>query len=311
MQPAYKARILAGEAWPLDRLGDGFQQPDGPYGLQFAYYESSLAVEYLVETHGFEALLAVLDDLGGAKNIDQALAPYEDLAQGFEVWLRARAEGTWPDLTWEPVQLSRRDVQGLLEFTRAHPANPVGLNRCADALIEAERGEEARALLERSLELCPDLLGPGCAYEQLAGLHRAAQDEEAELELLDRWLTRESAALAARLRRMQLRAQREEWQHALDAARGVLAVQPMLASAHRVLGRAGQALGRHADVLAAGRALLALDPVDPARTHFLIAEAAHALGDEITARRQVLLALEEAPRFRAAHALLLELQEQR
>lgn len=309
MLPAYRSRILAGEAWALEELGGAFRRPRGPLGLQFAYYQSSLAVEYLVETHGFDALLAVLDRLAGTAGIDAALAPYAGLSDGFAAWLRARAEARWPGLTWEPLEFSRRDVEGLAEFVAAHPRNPIGLNRYADALAGAGRADEARATLVRSLELCPELLGPGCAYEQLAALHETAGDVDAELAVLDDWLARESDALGARLRRMELRAEREEWPAALDAARGVLAVQPMLAAAHRVRGRAALALGRHEDALAAGRAELALGPVAPARVHLQVAQAARALGDLATARRQVLMALEEAPRFREAHALLLELQD--
>lgn len=307
MRPEHRARILAGEAWPIANLGRAFRQPEGPLGLELAYLQSSLAVEHLVEAHGLDALLALLDELAAGVPIERALAAHDGLEERFQGWLRERAERWAPGLTWEPVQLSRRDVEGLVAFTRAHPQNVLGLNRCADALLAAGRLDEARELLARSLELCPDLVGGGCAYELLARLEREARDEDAELAVLDRWLAREADALPARLRRMELYAARGEHAEALAAARAVLAVQPMLAVAHRTRARAAAGLGEHAEALAASRSLLALDPVDPARVHFQIAEAARALGDEATARRQVLMALEEAPRFREAHALLLEL----
>ena len=62
-------------------------------------------------------------------------------------------------------------------------------------------------------------------------------------------------------------------------------------------------LGR---ALAAWRAVLALDPNDPAEIHFRLAQLLHRQGSP-EARRQVLMALQFAPRFRKAHKLLLEI----
>jgi hypothetical protein len=86
-------------------------------------------------------------------------------------------------------------------------------------------------------------------------------------------------------------------------------IPPRAPGTNRAVRRAAHALGYPGAALRGGRALLALDPVDPAGVHFDVARAAFALGERELARRQVLLALEEAPRFRAAHRLLLELQQ--
>jgi hypothetical protein len=52
--------------------------------------------------------------------------------------------------------------------------------------------------------------------------------------------------------------------------------------------------------------MLQLDPEDPSEVHYRLARQLHKLG-EPEAHRQVLQALEEAPRFRDAQRLLLEL----
>ena len=52
--------------------------------------------------------------------------------------------------------------------------------------------------------------------------------------------------------------------------------------------------------------MLKLDPPNPADTHFQLAQLLHQSGDP-EARRQVLQALEEAPRYRDALALLLDI----
>ncbi len=49
------------------------------------------------------------------------------------------------------------------------------------------------------------------------------------------------------------------------------------------------------------------DTTDPAGQHFGLARLLKEDGQVDAARREVLKSLEEAPRYRAAHALLLEL----
>jgi hypothetical protein len=55
--------------------------------------------------------------------------------------------------------------------------------------------------------------------------------------------------------------------------------------------------------------LLVLDPSDPAEAHYRLARLLQQAGDP-QAKRHVLQALEEAPRFREAHQLLLQLSAQ-
>ncbi len=52
-----------------------------------------------------------------------------------------------------------------------------------------------------------------------------------------------------------------------------------------------------------------MDPADPAELHYRLAKHLLQLGQDREAERQVLMALEEAPRFRDAHRLLLNIVE--
>ncbi len=49
-------------------------QPKSAMHLQFAYFESSLAVRYLIETHGLPLLRKLLIDLGMGVPIEDAFA---------------------------------------------------------------------------------------------------------------------------------------------------------------------------------------------------------------------------------------------
>jgi len=308
MMPAYRQRILAGAATPLSRLSSAFLQPDGPLGLQFAYFESACAVEYILDQHGLEALLAVLDELGRGITINASLARHvaslEVLDDGFDAYLRQRAQAFAPDATWGPVEASGQDPEALLEWVRDNPEHIEGLQACARALIEAGRGAEAIPLLERVHELCPD--DPD-TDPLLAHVFQQRGDEDRELQVRTRWAARDADSLLARERLLELLESRADWEALHDVADGTIAIQPMSPHAHRRLARAAFELDRPATVIRSATALLELDPVDPAQVHFQLARASADLGDVEFARRQVLQALEEAPRYREAHALLLEL----
>ena len=57
------------------------------------------------------------------------------------------------------------------------------------------------------------------------------------------------------------------------------------------------------------RALLEFETVDPADVHFRLARLLSDDGQRAAAKQNVLMALEEAPRFLDAHRLLLELAD--
>jgi len=91
----------------------------------------------------------------------------------------------------------------------------------------------------------------------------------------------------------------------------VLAVKPMTATAYRSLGRAfeeraGTDKPAADGAVSAFRNVLRLEPADPADVHLRLARLLRKR-DPRAARRHVLDALAEAPRFREAHKLLLEL----
>ena len=69
---------------------------------------------------------------------------------------------------------------------------------------------------------------------------------------------------------------------------------------------AAESLGKADIAVGQLTSLLPLQPDDAARIHFRIATLLKT-SDPSSSRRHVLLALEQAPRFREAHRLLLEL----
>ena len=98
----------------------------------------------------------------------------------------------------------------------------------------------------------------------------------------------------------------KDWQTVERNGDRYLAVNPLLPQPYRYLAQAREANGKPDAAINAYQVMLKLDPPDPADTHFNLARLLHDKRDK-AARRHVLQALEEAPRFRDAHKLLLEI----
>jgi tetratricopeptide (TPR) repeat protein len=88
----------------------------------------------------------------------------------------------------------------------------------------------------------------------------------------------------------------------------MLAINPLIAAPHRLLARGAEALGERTTAIEANRALLMLNPLDRAEIHFRLAKLLRDEGRIDDAKRQVIEALEQAPRFLEAHQLLLEIK---
>src|SRR6185369_92933 len=58
--PKYRAMMLGDDLTPVSQLSSAFLSPKTPQHLNFAYFESSLVVEYLVEKYGVAMLQRVL-----------------------------------------------------------------------------------------------------------------------------------------------------------------------------------------------------------------------------------------------------------
>ena len=141
----------------------------------------------------------------------------------------------------------------------------------------------------------------------LARVLRAEGATNAEMAVLSEFARRDSAAPDAYTRLMELCRTGGDWVGVKLNAERYLAVNPLVPAPHRFMAEASEHLGELPEAIQAYRALLELGPEDPAETHYRLARALYAAGKP-EAKRHVLQALEEAPRFRAALKLLLEIE---
>ncbi|MDA1276782.1 MAG: peptidase MA family metallohydrolase [Verrucomicrobia bacterium] len=312
MTPRYREMIMEGELTSVGELSAAFLTPKSGLHLQFAYYESSLVVEYLVQEYGIDSLRRILRDLGEGKSINQAIeastAPLETIEKGFQAFVQKRAGDLGPGLEWkhpDETDLAREDA-GWME---KYPKNYWVLLRKAKMMLSEKKWEEAKVPLKTLIENYPDQTGSDSAYLLLAAAHRGLNETEDERRMLAKLALLDADATDAFLRLMELDSGIGDWQPVAKNAERFLAVNPLLPQPHRFLGKASEALNETGKAIHSYQTLLKLNPPDPAEVHFRLAKLLRGEGDP-QAHRHVLLALEEAPRFRDAHRLLLEIRSQ-
>lgn len=312
MNLVYRQRILDGGLTPVSELSSAFLQPKSPMDLSFAYFESSLVVEYLMETHGIEAVRNVLADLGRGTSTTAALERHVDsldkLDANFAAFARKRAEQFAAEADFTPPQLPpNAAIEDLQQWCEQNPKNLPGLHVLANGLAKADRWPEAKKVLTQLIDLCPGSIDGDNPYVLLAHAHQQLGEATEERKVLEQLAVLDSDATSAYRRLTELCLEAEDWEGLAVNAERMLAVDPLVREPYRLLAQASAALKDHGRAIVAYRALLQMDPLDPVDTHYRLARLLVEQGDMPAARRHVLMALEDAPRYRDAQRLLLEI----
>jgi tetratricopeptide (TPR) repeat protein len=312
MNVRYREMILGDDLPPVSQLSSAFLNPKSPEHVQFAYFESSLVVEFLVEKYGLDMLKRVLVDLGAGLPINESLARYAGssaaLDEEFAKHARDKAKAWAPEADFSAPELPRRASPQMLQaYLKDHHHNYAALRRLAQQLIAEKKWAEAKVPLATMRELCPsDATAQGGSL-LLATVHRELKENQEEREVLNHLAELSADSVDVFDRLTKLGADAKEWELTRRIANRWLAVNPLAAEPHRRAAAAAEQLGDHAFAAASYRALLQMEPFDPAEAHYKLALALHRQGKLAEAKREALLALEETPRYAAAQKLLLEI----
>lgn len=315
MNPKYREMLLGDEFVPISKLSGAFLNPKSPLHLQFAYFESALAVEYLIQKYGLDTLKRVLVDLGAGMPVNESLTRYagslDSLDTDFATYARKQASDLAPDADWSTPELPRRATSATISAWLAdHPNNYTGLVRLARQLMSESKWDEAKTTIAHMRKLYPQDDTASGGLSLLSEVHRELKDTAAERQTLEHLaaLTDDDVDVFARL--IELATKSEDWSAVKKYADRWLAVNPLMPVPHRAASAAAEALHEDATAIESYQALLLLQPFDPAEVHLKLATILQRTGELPLAKRHALLALEETPRFRAAHERLLAIVRQ-
>lgn len=317
MDPRYRKHILNDGLTPLSELSSAFMRPESGWHLQFAYFESCMAVDFLVQNFGMESLRKVLGDLklGLPVNValDRRCAALSELESRFEAFAKRQAESLAPGVDWEPPNLEELLAQGegaLEAWVKEHPKNFVGLMALAQQQLSAKKWADSARTLKQLISTNPTYIGGDNSYERLAGVYQKLERAAEERTVLEQFVAINDDAVSANLRLVELQTAASDWSAVEQTAARLFAIDPLLNQPHLLRATVAEKRDQPAVASRALSRLLLLNPADPANIHFRLAKSLHAQGKMNDAKRQTLMALEEAPRYRDAHQLLLKLVRQ-
>lgn len=307
LTPVYREMILGKELTPVSELSGAFMKAKNGQQIQFAYYQSALVVDFLVKRFGFDALKKILNDLGTGTEINAALskhtAPIETLDKEFAEHARAMAKAYAPELDWmKPKSKDPLAADALAELS---PKNYYVLKAKALRLIREKKFEDALEPLLTLRKLFPRATGDDGALALLATAYRSLKQADKEREVLEARAAIEVDAYETFSRLMQLAVERKDWSEVAKQGERALAVNPLRPEARRLIGQAYGELQKPLRASEEWKAVLAMNPADPAEIHFRLADSLRSDPTRLAdARKHLLQAIDEAPRFRAALALL-------
>jgi tetratricopeptide (TPR) repeat protein len=290
MNPKLLDLFKEGKLLPVTTLDNGFMRPTYDGQIQISYDQAGLVCLFAAERFGFpkvvEFLKAFNDDsmtTAAAVNSVFRVTP-EDFDKEFNAYLSKRFSAYLADpKRWKDL------------MSRAH------------AMEQAKSWNAAREAAQAAIEMLPEFIAGGSAYEVLVAAEEGLAKPEAAIAALLAWRKAGGWDPVAMRKLGALLQTANRKAEATEVLASVNYADPLAIDGHDRLGQLLLEQNKNADALREYRVLLALKPLDTASANFGMARSYRQTGDNAQARRFLLESLDTAPNFRPAQKLLLEM----
>ncbi|MEM9282784.1 MAG: BTAD domain-containing putative transcriptional regulator [Verrucomicrobiota bacterium] len=312
MTPSYRKMILEGEALtPISQMSDAFFKAESGEEIMFAYYQSMLVVEFIIENYGMEAMRAILNDLGEGVLINDTIARHTTsmprLEKDFRKSAVELAESYGPEIDWTQPEKSEVDPANhfaVAAFLEQNPKNFWAVQRNLRHLMDLEKWTEVIAAADSFTALLPEFTGADNGYLAKAIAYRELEEPEKEKESLKQLASLSAEALSAYHRLVEISFDAGDWETVLSNAERSMAIHPMVERVHYRQAFAHAALKERDHAVEAFEKSLRLNPTNPSEVNFRLAGLLKS-EDQERAKRHLLDALADSPRYLEAHALLI------
>lgn len=307
MEVTFARALDRGKVLKLHDLNAGFTRPDT---IGLAYYEASLLVDHIVTTRGQAALNRLVRSFADGIDTDQALqktlnVSMADLQMSFDRSLEERFGAMARALhdADKPVSTS---VDELRAAAAAHPDSFIAQLALGEAL--AGGGDQAAyAPLQRAAALVPQAIGPESPHAIMAALAEKLGDRARAMKEYEALLNADHTNVEAARTLANLAQSGGDDRTRAFALERIVSIDPFDPAAHTAWGQI--AMKQQNAVLASREFHAALESgaTDKAAAHCDLAEAYLAAGRGDDAKKEVLAAIEIAPSYERAQALLLKI----
>jgi cellulose synthase operon protein C len=309
----YATLLARGETIKLPELNAAFTDPRT---ISLAYFEAALLVEHIVEVYGDDGLgklvRAFAQGIDTPAALKSALAiDFDKLQASFDQFNDRMFGKITPALKGgsKDEELQGMPLLALRAYVSENPGNFAGQLALGRALRKEQQIDEAQQAFERAAALVPVARGPGSPHAQLAAIALEKKDQNRAITELQALIAVDFDNIdAARELASLLRAT-----GVTDPAKlrpvfeRIAAIDPFDADAHATLGRLAMQRSEPDTAAREFRTVIALGPLDRAAARTDLAESYFKGGKKAEAKKETLAALEIAPSYERAQALLLQL----
>jgi tetratricopeptide (TPR) repeat protein len=291
LDPHVIAAIQQKKLLPVAELDRGFVHPTYPTQVVVSYFQAGRICGFIAREWGYDKLLAMMHDFSTNTTTPQVIEKElglrpEEFDQKFLAAIDAETKTV---------------VNGFDDWKK-------GMKEVA---MLAKSGDNDQVIQKSGAisDIYPEFVAPGNLYEMRADAFLALDNKPAAIEQLERYakIGGRSPETLKKLAGLEVEAG-----HPAEAAATLNRlnyINPMDADLHRRLGDLWMKQNNIDGAIREYQAVLAWNPVDPATSHFNLAQAYRRAGQADDARDQLLLALETAPGYRPAQKMLLELSQ--
>jgi cellulose synthase operon protein C len=277
---------------PVAELDRGFVRPTYPAQVIVSYFQAGKICDYINHEWGWDKLLAMIHDFANKEETPEVIEK---------------------ELGLKPEEFDKRFLTALQAETRKTVEGFDTWREQLKKVAEEARGGHYDDVIHDAptvRDIYPDYVEPANAYEFLADAYVAKSNKPAAIGELERYVKIGGRSPDTLKRLATLLEEAGNPKEAAAVLDRLNYIQPVDEELHRRLGDLWFAQGNTAGAIREYRAVLAKAPTDPASSHFNLAKAYRSANRPDDAKEELLLSLENAPDYRPAQRMLLELSKQ-
>jgi len=289
--PEVLLAIRDGKLLPVATLNRGFVSPEYPSQVIVSYFQAGSICDFVKEKWGEEKLLDMVHSYGRLQTTPQVIEQ---------------------DLGVQPDEFDKQYLAWIGQKYAAEAARFDEWREKLKALAAAAQRKQYDTVLQQGpgiLAMYPEYVDDANVYLFMAAADKARGDGGSEAAVLAEYQHRGGQMPDALKRLATLEEGAGKPGEAAATLERLNYIYPVKdEDLHRRLGDLLYAQKQFAGAIREYRARIAVNPVDKAGAEFNLAQAYFAAGQKDKAEEAVLAALENAPGYRPAQKLLLELQ---
>jgi tetratricopeptide (TPR) repeat protein len=286
--PDVIAAIRDKKLLPVATIDRGFMHPSYPNQVIVSYFQAGRICDYISERWGEGKLLDII----------HAFAKDKPTADVIREQLGMEPEAFDKDFLAMIEKETAKTVAGFEDWTKQL--------RQVSQLAKEGKNDEVIAKGREIEGIYPDYVEGGSVYDFIAEACLAKKDTGCAIDELGRYSKvggRDPETIKKYAKLLEDAGKPKESAAALDRLNYIY---PQDAELHKRLGTLALQLGNAAEGVREFQAVINMHPIDGADSHYNLARAWKAAGQNDKAREEAVLALEAAPNFKPAQKLLLE-----